>query len=1128
MSDFASQFIARLMKDRVSTQGFFSPYQHPTNHPTQVVYPRMKSTHSSDGFLVVGAEKITFDYRNLLHTEIYTSSDAGVTIWVVDADRREEDGYFSYHTHIFVVPGQGHIDRLSEYKIYYDPYLQVYRVSMFEELRFPRRRRYEDAPDLSSRCTNTQSLNTSSQVVKVGPVDLSPSKPFNWADDVEDEQGPIAAPGDFSPPGSDSIPTSPAEKTDNESWRTKGSSAEYQAQKLPDLTLSQTSNILEKTLYTPITQIADESTELVITAGPTLLERPRAHAPSVQSQKYRNIRLVQVLDLEGQGTESSSSMVADRLRGLDLHGHKEVELGTRACSQLPKDPSLSKASVTNGKGPAISGPSFQSWESKIERMLNEMPLDEVEEMTSSIPASPSATVETGALQLVPSISSTSPQIEMERGSAAGTLVTNKGPNLQQYVTPISRDQYERLLEKWVPNYEDYGNECMIDIEHRWFCMHQKTLSDRENGSYVPKRLEERDRKKDLFILYGNSVPVSGVIQPEISRKDWFWDGDQFPVKYPFTPVTSPPLHHVNAYSRPVFHRTSTPPEISMWAWSHVACPPPYSPTSLKTALLNSACATIDPVGYTGGLPLEDLYGKEMIDVLRGHCKIFYYPNGSWMSDVYREGDNRPGELLSTPKDIAAAHAETMANNNAQTRYEDLDSIWGGSERTESDVAESPSVQKLESAEAHPPVHDLPTGRAKPSNLRFYSEVEQPTISSTRSGITDPEMLQDEPDWGNLSTKATHGLGGDLNSMASNRLVDAIARDNAEVATEKDDLDELDSTNSTKQYKPYEGDAEANIGTENFATNEEEADSFGHEQIGKAAAVNEPTITESSSSQTTEEATPDSSLGSEGEEESVCLEDRVVNRSSGATTVETSTPSLGDDSEVILAEDLENRLSRILGTPDSAQARMSSPLTESDTSSTMTALERFELRMSSSQALVLHRKSAQEACVSAIEGLVYYHGLVAKTGFDRVTTLSALECLRSWNLSSISQIVYYELYKLGVPPAKSIIGCFNSHMAGSRAMVLYSPTTVQTKLRENISIGCERDGLIGGKMAPEIGGEWIEVLSLLDNVGVEFDLKVKSLGKDMQIAREHDSSGALNFPLLMVFFGVLFLCAIFRS
>ncbi|KAI9796839.1 MAG: hypothetical protein M1835_002943 [Candelina submexicana] len=923
MSDFASQFIARLIKDRV-------------------VYPRTKSTHSSDGFLVVGAEKITFDHRNLLHTEIYTSSDAGATIWVVDADRREEDGYFSYHTHIFVVPGQGNIDRFSEYKIHYDPYLQVYRVSMFEELRIPRHRRYEDAPNLSSRCPNTQSLKTSFQVVKVGPVDLSPSKPFNWADDVEDEQGPIAAPGDFSPPQSDSIPPSPAEKMDD-------------------------------------------------------------------------------------------------------------------------------------------------------------------------------------------ISSTSPQIEMESGCAAETLVTNKGPNLQQYVTPISRDEYERLYEKWVPNYEDYRNEKMIDIEHRWSCMHQKTLSDRENGSYVPKRLEERDRKKDLFTLFGNDIPVSGVIQPEISRKSWFLDGDEFPVKYPLTPVTSPPLHHINAYRRPVFHRTFTPPEISMWAWSYVDCPRRYSPTSLKTALLNSACATIDPVGYTGELPLEDLYGKEMIDAMRGHCKIFYYPKGSWMSDVYREGDNRPGELPSAPEDIAAAHAETMANNDAQTRYEDLDSIWGGSERTESDAAEGPSVQKLESAEAHPPVRDLPTGRAKPSNLRFCSEAEQPTISSTRSGITDREILQDEPDWGNLNTKATHGSGRGFNPMASNRLVDDIARDNAEVATDNDDLDERDSTNSTKQYKPYEGDAEANTGTEDFATNDEQADSIGHEQIGKAAAVNEPTITESSSSQTTEEATPDSSLGSEGEEELVCLEDRVGNRSSGTTTVATSTLSLGDDSEVILAEDLENRLSRILGTPDSAQARMSSPLTESDTSSTMTALERFEQRMSSSQALVLHRKSAQEACVSAIEGLVYYHGLVAKTGYDTMTTLSALECLRSWNLSSISQIVYYELYELGASPAKSIIGRSDSHMAGSGAMVLYSPTTVKTELKESIPFtGCKREGPIDRKMAREIGGDWIEVLSLLDNVGVEFDLKVKSLGKDMQIASEHDSSGPLNFPLLVVFFGVLFICAIFRS
>ncbi len=608
MSGFASEFAARLVKDQVRPPSFSSP-QHSANHATQVAYLGDSFRQNNNEYLAVGAKRMEFDHRDLLDTEIYISSDAGSEIWAVDADRREDDGYFSYHTHTFVIPGRGDIERFSEYRIQFDSILQVYRVSMWKELRIPRRERYDEFSDPSDHQQSSRFRDVVHPVFDAKQLVLPPAESFNWADEVEEDQGLV------------------------------------------------------------------------------------------------------------------------------------------------------------------------------------------------------------------------------------------------------------------------------------------------------------------FPIATQSITI----------------------------------------------------------------------------------------------------------------------------------------------DVAVAQAEAVANVRDQTGNDDLDSARDGS-----------TVTDLELNKEYSPVRKAAWAPPGPSKLKFYSNGDN--IDGTQDPVGVSALTASSPSAGAI-------IGDKAEVMASNGYCHGVAVN----------IDEEEYVSGQD-----EKEADVNLEAKGSVSGAEDGETIMTGQVDEIAGAYNPTIVEVSAPQDSGDASQTSSSESEEEEQPGRSKGRVVSGSSGATTVESTTPPPVDLLEDTMAEDLGTKKSEVVDSPKFARSRMSTPLPGSDTA---TALERFSLRMSGSRALVLHRESALksglEACLLAFKSLVFYRGLVAQGHFERLMTRSAYECLMSGDLGFALQILDSEMYERESSTARSAAQRFESGMAGSRAMVVYTP---RPKQQEDSPI----------------------------------DLNVVSPETDLQGAREDESEDGPNLTLIAFFFGFLFLCAVFRS
>lgn len=107
----------------------------------------------------------------------------------------------------------------------------------------------------------------------------------------------------------------------------------------------------------------------------------------------------------------------------------------------------------------------------------------------------------------------------------------------------------------------------------------------------------------------------------------------------------PTIHHYNALGKPIFQASSTPPEVSLWfsyqQFEGLMAGVDHLDT--KNFRVWKASDTIDPVSYSGDMPLSIYRGQDFLNAAKGYVQISYQPVGSWMTDEYPEGKTRPLE-----------------------------------------------------------------------------------------------------------------------------------------------------------------------------------------------------------------------------------------------------------------------------------------------------------------------------------------------------------------------------------------------------------------------------------------------------------------------------------------------------
>lgn len=114
------------------------------------------------------------------------------------------------------------------------------------------------------------------------------------------------------------------------------------------------------------------------------------------------------------------------------------------------------------------------------------------------------------------------------------------------------------------------------------------------------------------------------------------------------PETCIPPHHINFLSQPVFQKSDTPPEVSLWAAVISERFPAFEPLSRRGVIASQATKLIDPFLFRGQQSVLELSGTELRNSVTGYVDKVYLPVGTWTEDEYDEDDEKPKTTEEVP------------------------------------------------------------------------------------------------------------------------------------------------------------------------------------------------------------------------------------------------------------------------------------------------------------------------------------------------------------------------------------------------------------------------------------------------------------------------------------------------
>lgn len=94
------------------------------------------------------------------------------------------------------------------------------------------------------------------------------------------------------------------------------------------------------------------------------------------------------------------------------------------------------------------------------------------------------------------------------------------------------------------------------------------------------------------------------------------------------------IRHLNYLRQPVFHKSDTPPEVSLWAVCSGFANGHHPSFSRQGVVSSQAGKLIDPFWYSGPSELLKYRGTKLRDEVTGYVAKVYHPIGTWILDQY--------------------------------------------------------------------------------------------------------------------------------------------------------------------------------------------------------------------------------------------------------------------------------------------------------------------------------------------------------------------------------------------------------------------------------------------------------------------------------------------------------------
>lgn len=227
---------------------------------------------------------------------------------------------------------------------------------------------------------------------------------------------------------------------------------------------------------------------------------------------------------------------------------------------------------------------------------------------------------------------------------------------------------------------------------RWHQMCLKTKELRISGVFVPPRLGGRegdiDERSSWF--HPTNLMTEGI-RKEIPQEV---NLDRVPFTPPYKKDTKGEdqetmPHHFNLDNKPMYCKTYTPPEVSLWASYH-GLKPKYRAESRQGVMVSQALKFVDPYYYHG--PPEHLSqkGAKLREAVIGLVDKVYTPYGVWMYDCFdldetvpRSTEEFPGwvdsnrQILQDSRILDPQDDEnvTRDNNDSYPRESNIYETW---------------------------------------------------------------------------------------------------------------------------------------------------------------------------------------------------------------------------------------------------------------------------------------------------------------------------------------------------------------------------------------------------------------------------------------------------------------------
>ena len=273
---------------------------------------------------------------------------------------------------------------------------------------------------------------------------------------------------------------------------------------------------------------------------------------------------------------------------------------------------------------------------------------------------------------------------------------SKPAYLRQFVPAGSDDEVDDVwlaspLISLVRSFADIDN--LAEAVWIWQHMCLKTRAMRATGEFVPRRLIGIDGDIEERSTYIHPTNQMDVGYREHDLREIHLD------RVPFTkPVKKckgkegPMPHHYNIMGHPVYCRTYTPPEVSLWA-SQQTWKPHFRTESTEGVLVSQAWKLVDPYSYNGPAELLVLGGSKLREAVIGFVDKVYEPFGTWGYDRYDYDESVPKTTYDVPDFVALANSAQfgMPQQSLSLDPQDSDTVMGDSDdfyQAESDASQN--------------------------------------------------------------------------------------------------------------------------------------------------------------------------------------------------------------------------------------------------------------------------------------------------------------------------------------------------------------------------------------------------------------------------------------------------------